>query len=80
MLTITDGENSESVMVIQEPQKFEFIPKSLEFPAEGGTNEMRVESNCAWGFSFTEVKPDGLFHKWMQIGWNEKQNQGIIRL
>lgn len=67
MLTITDGEDSKSLKVIQEPAKLTFTPKSLEFPAEGGVKEMKVESNCHWDFTFTMSETEGFWHKWIEV-------------
>ena len=67
MLTITDGEDSKSVKVIQEPAKLTFTPRSLEFPAEGGVKVMKVESNCHWDFTFTMSETEGFWHKWIEV-------------
>jgi hypothetical protein len=80
ILTITDGENSNSIKVIQEPQKLDLIPKSLEFPSQGGTKEFKVESNCPWGFTFTVVENEGLQHKWLNLSWNTITNTIYITL
>ena len=80
ILTITDGENSNSIKVIQEPQKLDLIPKSLEFPSQGGTKEFKVESNCPWDFTFTVVENEGIQHKWLNLSVNTITNTIYITL
>ena len=67
MLTITDGENSKSVKVIQETAKIVLTPESLEFPAEGGVKEIKMELNCHWDFTFTMSETEGFWHKWIEV-------------